>query len=134
MEGTKKIKSTSFHQYSWNSEVETTWISLIGWHHKTSSTYVGIETFTSKTTHELSQDTNYKWLSSIVEFRSSVPKLQNSAQKSNWLHLICISRYTYLLQMTKNLNFPSYYYDNNYNKYFRFSSHVFTKKSITNYS
>ena len=39
MEGTKKIKSTSFHQYSWNSEVETTWISLFGWHHKTSSTY-----------------------------------------------------------------------------------------------
>ena len=35
MEGKKKIKSTSFHQYSWNSEVETTWISLIGWHHKT---------------------------------------------------------------------------------------------------
>ena len=24
------------HQYSWNSEVETTWISLIGWPHKTS--------------------------------------------------------------------------------------------------
>ena len=40
MEGMKKIKSTSFHQYSWNSEVETTWISLIGWHHKTSSTYI----------------------------------------------------------------------------------------------
>ena len=39
MEGTKKIKSTSFHQYSWNSEVETTWISLIGWYHKTSSVY-----------------------------------------------------------------------------------------------
>ena len=38
--GWKKIKSTSFHQYSWNSEVETTWISLIGWHHKTSSTYL----------------------------------------------------------------------------------------------
>ena len=37
--GWKKIKSTSFHQYSWNSEVETTWISLIGWHHKTSNTY-----------------------------------------------------------------------------------------------
>ena len=35
----KKIKSISFHQYSWNSEVETTWISLIGWHHKTSNTY-----------------------------------------------------------------------------------------------
>ena len=32
----KKIKSTSIHQYSWNSEVETKWISLIGWHHKTS--------------------------------------------------------------------------------------------------
>ena len=39
MEGTKKIKSTSFHQYSWNYEVETTWINLIGWHHKTSSKY-----------------------------------------------------------------------------------------------
>ena len=37
MEGTKKLKSTSFHQYSWSSEVETTWISLIGWHHKTSN-------------------------------------------------------------------------------------------------
>ena len=39
MEGMKKIKSTSFHQYSWNSEVETIWISLIGWHHKTSNIY-----------------------------------------------------------------------------------------------
>ena len=39
MEGTKKIKSTLFHQYSWYSEVETTWISLISWHQKTSSTY-----------------------------------------------------------------------------------------------
>ena len=39
MEGTKKIKSTSFHQYSWNFEVETTWISLIGWPHKTSTKY-----------------------------------------------------------------------------------------------
>ena len=37
MEGMKKIKSTLFHQYSWNSEVETTWISLIGCHHKTST-------------------------------------------------------------------------------------------------
>ena len=33
----RKKKSTSFHQNSWNSEVETTWISLIGWHHKTST-------------------------------------------------------------------------------------------------
>ena len=31
----QKIKS--FHQYSWNSEVETTWISLIGWPLKTST-------------------------------------------------------------------------------------------------
>ena len=38
-DGDKKIKSMSFHQYSWNSEVETTWISLIGWYHNTSSTY-----------------------------------------------------------------------------------------------
>ena len=39
MEGTKKIKSMSFHQYLWNSEVEATWISLNGRHHKTSSIY-----------------------------------------------------------------------------------------------
>ena len=36
VEGTKKIKPKSFHQYSWNSEVDTTWISLIGRPHKTS--------------------------------------------------------------------------------------------------
>ena len=28
------------HQYSWNSEVETTWISLIGWPLRTSTTYI----------------------------------------------------------------------------------------------
>ena len=38
--GIKKLKSRSFHQYSWNTEVETTWISLIGWAHKTSSIYL----------------------------------------------------------------------------------------------
>ena len=37
MEETKK---TSFHQCSWNYAVETTWNSLIGWHHKTSIMYV----------------------------------------------------------------------------------------------
>ena len=35
----KKIKTMLFHQYSWNSEVETTWISLIGWPYKTSNLY-----------------------------------------------------------------------------------------------
>ena len=45
MEGMKKIKSTSFHQYSWNSEVEAKWISLIGWHHKTSIKYVSYMLF-----------------------------------------------------------------------------------------
>ena len=35
--GTKKLKPRSFHQYSWNSEVETSWISWIHWPHKTSS-------------------------------------------------------------------------------------------------
>ena len=34
---TKKLKS--IHQYSWNSEVETTWISLLFWPHRTSNTY-----------------------------------------------------------------------------------------------
>ena len=40
MEGTKKIKPKWIHQYSWNFEVETTWISLIGWLHKTSTKYI----------------------------------------------------------------------------------------------
>ena len=31
--------SRSFLQYSWNSEVETTWKSLICWRHRTSITY-----------------------------------------------------------------------------------------------
>ena len=31
--------SRSFHQYSWNSGVETTWKSLIGWRHRTSNSY-----------------------------------------------------------------------------------------------
>ena len=38
--GTKKMFSRSFHQYSWNSEVETTWKSLICWQHRTSNGYV----------------------------------------------------------------------------------------------
>ena len=38
--GTNKIQTISFHQYSWNSEVETSWISLIGWPHRTSSKYL----------------------------------------------------------------------------------------------
>ena len=38
--GTKKIKTTLFHWYSWNSELETTWNSWIGWRHRTSNTYV----------------------------------------------------------------------------------------------
>jgi hypothetical protein len=39
VEGTKKLKTMSFHQYSWNSEVETTWISLNGWPYKMSTVY-----------------------------------------------------------------------------------------------
>ena len=31
--------SRSFHQNSWNSEVETAWISLICWQHKTSNAH-----------------------------------------------------------------------------------------------
>ena len=37
-EGQNKIKTKFFHQYSSNSEVETSWISLVGWGpHKTST-------------------------------------------------------------------------------------------------
>jgi hypothetical protein len=36
----KNFKKMSFHQYSWNSEVEKTWISLIGWPHKSFIAYV----------------------------------------------------------------------------------------------
>ena len=39
-EGTKKIKTILFHWYSWNSVVETTLKSLIGWLHRTSNEYV----------------------------------------------------------------------------------------------
>ena len=64
MEGTKKIKSMSFHQYSWNSEVETTWISLIGWHHKTSNihcTVHDITIFTKNQILNLEFVTNFFW-------------------------------------------------------------------------
>ena len=43
--GTKKTISRLFHQYSWNSEVETTWKSLICWRHRTSTTYL-VHTYT----------------------------------------------------------------------------------------
>ena len=39
-EGTKKMFSRLFHQYSWNSEVKTTWKGLICWQHRTSTNYV----------------------------------------------------------------------------------------------
>ena len=39
-EGTISKKRRSFHWFSCNSELEVTWISLIGWPHKTSSTYL----------------------------------------------------------------------------------------------
>ena len=35
--GTQKFKSRLFHQFSWNFEAETTWISLICWLHKVST-------------------------------------------------------------------------------------------------
>ena len=37
--GTKKLESRSFHQNSWKNELETTWISLIGWPIRTSFLY-----------------------------------------------------------------------------------------------
>ena len=40
--GQKKGKTMLLHQDSWNFEVKATWISLIGWPHKTSSTYSGL--------------------------------------------------------------------------------------------
>ena len=39
-EGTISKKRRLFHWFSRNSELEATWISLIGWPHKTSSIYV----------------------------------------------------------------------------------------------
>ena len=38
--GTKKKILSSFHPYSWNSEVETTWKSLIDWRHRTFNIYL----------------------------------------------------------------------------------------------
>ena len=50
VEGTKKIKTTLFHQYSSNSEVETTWIRLICWPHKTSVCPLQHTNFSGKST------------------------------------------------------------------------------------
>ena len=62
-----KIKSMSFHQCSWNSEVETTWISLIGWHHKTSNMYV------------LGMFFNQGHRNSVAQENRGYPKFQNQA-------------------------------------------------------
>ena len=37
--GTKRLKSMSFYQYSWNSEAESTWKSLNGWPHRMPTNY-----------------------------------------------------------------------------------------------
>ena len=41
-----------FHQYSWNSEVETRWISLIRWPLRTSNTYVLCKLWDRKASNE----------------------------------------------------------------------------------
>ena len=46
-------KTNSFHQYSWNSEVETTWIISIGWPLRTSKTYICIKFRYSKKTTKI---------------------------------------------------------------------------------
>ena len=95
MEGMKKIKSTSFHQYSWNSEVETTWISLIGWHHKTSSTYIFLLTPCPFVTLVLSWATEPHDMSWLDFYKKTV---------SNYPFSICFS--IIYVQLTLNLTEP----------------------------
>ena len=84
--GTKKSKSRSFHQYSWNSEVETTWISLIGWHHKTSNKYLLRDYFKGLTREQTRQDTPFSFGSFLgVDFMdngTSILKKSNNGAKA----------------------------------------------------
>ena len=66
MDGTKKIKSTSFHQYSCNSEVETTWISWIGWHHKISNIYYYVYALKLKKLVLASSTLCFQWKNSNI--------------------------------------------------------------------
>ena len=61
-QGDKKIKSKSFHQYSWNSKVGTTWISLIGWPQKTSNMYIVVYIFCW---HSKPEELPKRWQSSV---------------------------------------------------------------------
>ena len=67
--GIKKLRSMLFHQYSWNSEVETTWISLICWAHRTSSMY-WIYKVTYLQLSNLFLSTEEHWLDSIHQHKA----------------------------------------------------------------
>ena len=73
--------SRSFHQYSWNSEVETTWKSLICWRHRTSIVY-GFATLLSipdwKLYLVLRRVKIHTWLHSCMYFNSPQNKIQFS--------------------------------------------------------
>ena len=82
VEGTKKIKTLSFHQYSWNSEVEKTWITLIGWPHKTST----VEPLANECTyhHLLSRLATYlpNWLFSVWGYLQKMVIASSSGSSS----------------------------------------------------
>ena len=64
----------SLQQHSWKSEVETTWISLIGWDHNTSNKY----THNVMTLNE--NDANIKSMPiPVVEFPSEGFKIKKFA-------------------------------------------------------
>ena len=84
MEGMKKMKSMSFHQYSWNSEVETTWISLIGWHHKTSTT----ELLTGVVINDvwIKIELSSSWSYTIQNHIATINEPKVSISVKNWRH------------------------------------------------
>ena len=73
----------SFHQYSWNYEVDTTWISLIGWPQKTSNMYIVVYIFCW---HSKPEELPKRWQSSVSP--------SNAATHLNHFDNYCVSKTT----------------------------------------
>jgi len=65
--------NVAFHQYSWNSDVEATWISLIGWPHKTSTAYSGLNVLHLNKTFNFLQSILCFWIVLIKNVNKVLP-------------------------------------------------------------
>ena len=108
MEGTKKkVKSRSFQQYLWNSEIYTTWINLIGWPHKTSSIYYLLfQNFVKNNLRNLGKISGIFW----VAFHKSRKSLSSlwATWSNNGVDVIFFSRsLVQFLGLTKHFSVSS---------------------------